>query len=332
MMQPGERFNPYKLFRGAFIPSAILEYPKLTASAKLAWARMTELAKGEDSVSATHKEIADGIGLSVRSIPKVIDSLVEAGFIEKEAPTGRDRLAHAPVTYWFTWHTIMQSAVRPNALPGVRPEAQSGIRSEAQSINKRNSTENSTENTPLPPTGERSGEASTGDISQVAQARKVHEHHCRVMSDNPDKPRGWKFEVYEAAYLRLLKTFTSDELMLASSNLAASRWHRGDNPGGKEYCDPFWLFGEQQARMKVAKWIQEAGGAAGGGIAPTSDEQYIHAHYAGLRDRYGDPNPQKELDYMRRQDEGRAAKVGKSLAEYLRDEEAKRERLKAMVG
>ena len=183
------------------------------------------------------------------------------------------------------------------------------------------------DSSPLPPIGgiPPSGEGET----KVGKARRVHEHHCRVMSDNPDKPREWKFEVYEAAYYRMLKKFTPEELMLASTNLAASKWHRGDNPDGKQYCDPFWLFGEKQAAMKVAAWIEKGGGADG---APTTDEQYIHAHYANLRDRHGDAYPQEELDYMRRQDEGRATKAGKGLSEFLRDEAAKRERLKAQVG
>lgn len=125
--EAGQRFNPYKLFTGAYIPRAILEYRKLSANAKLLWAKMAELSMGHDSVTATHKRLADGIGLSPRSIPNAIDKLIEEKFIEKVLPSGTDRLDHVAVTYFFRWHPIMESALRPRTESVIRPPAESII-------------------------------------------------------------------------------------------------------------------------------------------------------------------------------------------------------------
>lgn len=124
---PGQRFNPYRLFTGAYIPRAILEYRELSANAKLLWAKMAELSMGHDSVTATHKQLADGIGLSPRSIPKTIDNLIEEKFIEKVLPSGTDRLDHIAVTYFFRWHPIMESALRPTTQSVIRPRTKCNI-------------------------------------------------------------------------------------------------------------------------------------------------------------------------------------------------------------
>jgi len=319
-MQIGQPFNPRGMFRFLMIPDAIARCKDIKAFDKLLYGKIAEYMGQHEECWPAQKTLADGLGVNVRLVNEGIKRLAEYRLLGMQAPEGKARLEHKTARYQLLWHELLEDELhtKRRSFTCVNSGSDGVVNPTVRELHGKDSS-------PLPPNG--GIPPSWEGESKVAQARKVHEHHCRVMSDNPDKPREWKFEVYEAAYYRMLKKFTPEELMLASTNLAASRWHRGDNPDGKQYCDPFWLFGEKQAPMKVAKWIQEAGGA---GVAPTSDEQYIHAHYANCRAADGGELTESERDWLRRSDESRATKAGKGLAEYLRDEEARRARLRGL--
>jgi len=71
---------------------------------------------------------------------------------------------------------------------------------------------------------------------------------------DPGKPvRKWRltFKLKKLINARL-KLFTEDEMMLASSNLSKSKFHRGENDKGLEYCDPIFLF---RSEDQVNKWL-----------------------------------------------------------------------------
>jgi hypothetical protein len=46
-LQPGEPFNPYRMFNGVFIPEGLMRCPWINPGAKLAWGRLARYA-GED--------------------------------------------------------------------------------------------------------------------------------------------------------------------------------------------------------------------------------------------------------------------------------------------
>lgn len=101
-----QTFNPYKLFVGSFIPNALLKYPGLTPSAKLAWARLAQYA-GKDGVAHPKIEtLAEEICLSERQTRRTLCELADKGFIKKIKPSGEQRLMHFPDQYVFIWHQI----------------------------------------------------------------------------------------------------------------------------------------------------------------------------------------------------------------------------------
>ena len=82
---------------------------------------------------------------------------------------------------------------------------------------------------------------------------QVYNYHCVVMSNDPPWPRGWKLTEGLAKKIRKrLETFTASELNSAAHNLSKSPWHRGDNPQRKEYCDPLFLYRNDE---QVDKWL-----------------------------------------------------------------------------
>jgi len=280
-------------------------------------------------VQATHSEIAQGIGVAERTVPAVIKGLVKKGLLQKVAPTGQDRLDHKPVAYYFLWHDIFRSA--------LRADAQSGGRADAQSLNKRSNTEN-------PKSETKKSHFVGSDADQPVDGQKpdkpdpvpydeMQAYYNGTLTRHPDDDRSAVKDIRSPARMRHLQARWKEEMFRTRwreiFDLAAEfKWMRcGSSTHPNFRADFDWFTDTSRNYVRLLE-----GRYGGGDGAPTSDEQFIYGYYAGLRDRHGDAYPQEELDYMRRSDESRATKAGKGLSEFLRDEEAKRERLKAMVG
>jgi DNA-binding transcriptional ArsR family regulator len=83
-MKIGERFNPYKLFVGSFIPNWLLKRKEISFCAKLTYARLCQYA-GEDGEAFPRIEtLAAEIGTSVRTVARALAELKTAGLIEVE--------------------------------------------------------------------------------------------------------------------------------------------------------------------------------------------------------------------------------------------------------
>jgi hypothetical protein len=101
------------------------------------------------------------------------------------------------------------------------------------------------------------------EISSAKQARQVFEYHCAVMTDDPAKPRRWRFGVYREKIEKRLKNFSVEELKLAAEKLARSPWHRGWDPktNGKEFCSPAFLY---RSDLMVDEWLNKPDGEIDG--------------------------------------------------------------------
>jgi len=109
-MQIGESFSPYKMFVGAFIPTAILANPDLRPSAKLVYGRLCQYA-GKDGYAFPKQEtLAQECGLAPRSIQAPLDELVKIGLIRVIRPEGKNRLMHKSNRYEFLWHSMFDDS------------------------------------------------------------------------------------------------------------------------------------------------------------------------------------------------------------------------------
>lgn len=98
--------NPYKMFKGAFIPNALMEHRGLSQSAKLLWARLAQYAGRDGRCFPSLDKLADDIGLSRSMIRKVVKELKDNKFIAVKHASGKDRLLHQPSEYFFLDHPI----------------------------------------------------------------------------------------------------------------------------------------------------------------------------------------------------------------------------------
>ncbi|MBN2120686.1 MAG: helix-turn-helix domain-containing protein [Candidatus Omnitrophica bacterium] len=104
----GEKFNPWKMFVGSFIPNVLMQSKEVTATEKLCWARLAQYAGKEGKCFPAQEELAKKLGISEAQVKRIIKSLVKKGFLTKERPTGQERLSHRTTLYQFIWHPLFE--------------------------------------------------------------------------------------------------------------------------------------------------------------------------------------------------------------------------------
>ena len=105
-MQVGQQFNPYRLFVGAFIPNALMQYTGLTQGAKLTWARLAQYAGEKGEAYPSLETLANDIGVKKLQAIQYLKELEKKQFIEVLRASGKDKLLHKTNRYIFLWNSI----------------------------------------------------------------------------------------------------------------------------------------------------------------------------------------------------------------------------------
>ena len=105
-MQVGQKFNPYKIFTGSFIPNILMKYRGLSGGAKLVWARLAQFSGEKGVCFPAIDTIADEVGIEKRQCIRYLSELEKFNFIEIIRPEGENKLKHLTNKYYFLWHDI----------------------------------------------------------------------------------------------------------------------------------------------------------------------------------------------------------------------------------
>ncbi len=115
-VQVGSVFAPFKKFRGFFLPDPIMYNTALSSSARLTYAALCRYAGKKTHCWPALDTLAAQIGVSRRQMCNIIDILVEAKYIRKEARPGKS------TRYWMLWHeSFNQPARQPKKTPAAPP-------------------------------------------------------------------------------------------------------------------------------------------------------------------------------------------------------------------
>lgn len=125
-MNPGDQFNPYKLFVGSFIPNALLRYKGLSFGAKLTYARLSQYAGQDGQCFPKQETLADELGSSLSAIKRFIKELVDKQFINKKIPNGQDRFMHKTIRYSFLWHDCFKENFSPQPKTDLSAQPKTG--------------------------------------------------------------------------------------------------------------------------------------------------------------------------------------------------------------
>ena len=280
-MKIGQTFNPRGMFKGLFMPEALNADKRLTTADKLCWAAIFKHLGDNPRAWPGIRTIAKETGLSQKQVTRSMKKLDELGYIEKSVPTGTDRLRHKTTRYALLWHKTFEEAMirhvpsdgdlmSPPAATSDHPRRGPDVTSNVIDSEER---ETEKESTPCnPPQGDGVDHSTTSkamlkgqrkpnkknpvavDKDLLEKMETIMEHHREVMATE-GKPRSWKLTNGIKRLLKArLNTFSEEELKQAATNLSYSDFHRGTNDNDKEYCDPQFLYRNDE---KVDKWLNE---------------------------------------------------------------------------
>ncbi len=106
----GEPFNPFKRFRGVFIPLGLLAFPDISDGAKLLYGRLCMFAGKEGECFADRRAIATEMGSSEATIGRQFEELIGAAFIRR-IRRGRGLTSRCE----FLWHPVLAACQRTTA-------------------------------------------------------------------------------------------------------------------------------------------------------------------------------------------------------------------------
>ena len=102
----GEQFNPYRLFVGAFIPNALMEYTGISQGAKLIYARLSQYAGEKGEAYPSLETLANDIGVKKLQAIQYLKELEKKQFIKVLRANGKDKFLHKTNRYIFLWNAI----------------------------------------------------------------------------------------------------------------------------------------------------------------------------------------------------------------------------------
>jgi Helix-turn-helix domain len=124
-LQPGEPFNPFRMFTGVFIPEGLVRCNRISAGAKLAWGRLARYAGENGRCYPTVKSLAAEIGLGERQGQKYLTELERARLIRRVC-----RFNHRGQTsneFEFLWHEMFTQGVNDRSGEGVNDPSLRGV-------------------------------------------------------------------------------------------------------------------------------------------------------------------------------------------------------------
>ena len=123
--QPGDPFNPYRLFTGLFIPEGLARCSLISAGAKLAWGRLARYAGSDGRCYPTVKTLGAEIGVGERQAQKYLAELEQAKLIRRVSRF--TRRAQTSNAFEFLWHELLERGVNDRSGEGVNDNSPGGV-------------------------------------------------------------------------------------------------------------------------------------------------------------------------------------------------------------
>src|SRR5258708_6769720 len=102
----GQRFNPYRMFTGIFIPEGLVNSNWISAGAKLIWGRLARYAGPKGWCYPAKKTVGRQIGVGARQAQKYIAELERHGLLRRICRfNGRAQTSNA---FEFLWHELFE--------------------------------------------------------------------------------------------------------------------------------------------------------------------------------------------------------------------------------
>ena len=120
----GEKFNPYKLFNGLFVPEAVCKYRGLSLGAKMTYGRLCRYAGKDGAVYPSVPTIGRELGIGQTQSRTYLRELEAKRFIQVDRVHRHytKRGSGGSCSYWFLWHAAFDGDLgEVRKAPPVQP-------------------------------------------------------------------------------------------------------------------------------------------------------------------------------------------------------------------
>lgn len=124
MPAAGEIYNPFRVFKGSFIPNAVLKCRDLSATSKLVFGRLCQYAGEDGEAYPSYSTIGREVGIERRQTIRAVRELEDFGLI-RAVPRRKGDGGLSSNSYVFLWHGIFYEGGSPH--PGVRNDTRGGV-------------------------------------------------------------------------------------------------------------------------------------------------------------------------------------------------------------
>jgi len=119
-LQPGEPFNPYRMFTGIFVPSGIAACRTLRQGSKLAYGALLRFAGRDGTCFPSTQGLGAKLGISPRQARTYVAALEKAQLIRRVKRY--DDSGQKSNEFQFLWHRLLNDSLK-NSSAGPRKDA-----------------------------------------------------------------------------------------------------------------------------------------------------------------------------------------------------------------
>ena len=105
MHTPGEIYTPWRIFKGSFIPNAVLKCRELSSTAKLVFARLCQYGGEHGQAYPSYNTLAGEVGVERRQAIRAVNELEAFGLLRRNGRLRCDG-GLSSNAYIFLWHSI----------------------------------------------------------------------------------------------------------------------------------------------------------------------------------------------------------------------------------
>lgn len=223
-MEVGERFSPFELFNGIYIPQSLVLLPvkQLSQGAKITYGRLCRYSGENGKAYPKRETLGYEVGCSVRQVDNYIKELVTSEFLEVDR-IGLNRNNE----YHFIWHPILEASLR-RPFAGIAKNSHSNILSFSYTELKDEATPSIKEShCKRIIKGDKTSKTAKASLAVPSELDKlsndineIHKLYRKLISE-----RAWLTAPARKSISDRLKEFDAETLILAIENFSENKWY-----------------------------------------------------------------------------------------------------------
>ncbi len=107
MLQPGQSYNPWRMFVGCFVPNAVARNQMLSPTAKLVFGRLCQYAGQDGLAFPSYRTLGCEVGVGKRQAMRAVAELESIGLLEAKRQERYDGGMRSNC-YQFIWHPMLE--------------------------------------------------------------------------------------------------------------------------------------------------------------------------------------------------------------------------------